>query len=101
MLRTLSALPSLRTLRTLSTTPWSARMPASQFDLMRRIISAPSPVGMEASMSEGVLLPHFANLPSNWEPRLFKGNAGLVVDTHPGRDDMLTVMICGHSDKIR
>ncbi|MEX0606684.1 MAG: M20/M25/M40 family metallo-hydrolase, partial [Halofilum sp. (in: g-proteobacteria)] len=31
----------------------------------------------------------------------FKGHAGIVMDTHPGRDDLFKVMLIGHADKIR
>ena len=77
-------------------------MPPALFAEMRDILAAPSPIGMEGAMTSGVLLPAMRSfMPTSWEPRTFKGNAGLVVDTHPGRDDMLKVMICGHADKIR
>lgn len=82
--------------------PWTQPMPEEQFDLMRRIISAPSPVGLEAAMTYGVLKPYFESfMPKDWKVHQFKGNAGIVVDTHPGRDDMTSVMVIGHADKIR
>lgn len=82
--------------------PWSQPMPEEQFDLMRRILDAPSPVGLEGAMTLGVLKPYFDSFtPDDWETRQFKGSAGIVLDTHPGRDEMFKVMIVGHADKIR
>ncbi len=82
--------------------PWTAPMPESQFELMRRILDAPSPVGLEAAMTYGVLKPHFDTFAlDGWHLHQFKGHAGVVLDTHPGRDDMFKVMIIGHADKIR
>jgi len=40
-------------------------------------------------------------MPESWAIHQFKGNAGLVLDTHPGEDDRTSVMIIGHADKIR
>ena len=83
-------------------TPWSKTMPARQFDFMREILAAPSPIGLEGAMSYGVLKPFFDRIkPKSWAVHQFKGNAGLVLDTHPGRDDLTSVMIIGHADKIR
>jgi len=77
-------------------------MSESEFARMRSVLSAPSPVGMEAAMTHGVLLPWFKEfMPSTWGVHTFQGNAGMVVDTHPGREDMLKVMVMGHADKIR
>ncbi|SFU85759.1 M20/M25/M40 family metallo-hydrolase [Halomonas korlensis] len=82
--------------------PWTTPMPESQFELMRRILDAPSPVGLEAAMTYGILKPHFDTFaPDGWHMHQFKGHAGVVLDTHPGRDDMFKVMIIGHADKIR
>lgn len=82
--------------------PWTQAMPEAQFDLMRRILAAPSPVGLEGAMTYGVLKPRFeATTPDHWRLRQFKGHAGVVLDTHPGRDDLFKVMIIGHADKIR
>ena len=82
---------------------WSDPMPEHQFEFMKNILSAPSPVGFESAMTEGVIMPFFEPFieEHGWEATRFKGNAGLVIDTHPGRRDMHTVMIVGHSDKIR
>lgn len=81
---------------------WTLPMPDEQFELMRDILAAPSPVGLEAAMTMGVLEPYFKKISRpSWGLHRFKGNAGLVLDTHPGRDDMLTVMLIGHADKIR
>jgi putative aminopeptidase FrvX len=77
-------------------------MPSAQFDRMRDIISAPSPVGFERAMT-GAIARTLRELDGTqaWEFREFAGNAGLVVDTAPGRDDLLKIMVCGHADKIR
>ena len=77
-------------------------MPKVQFDFMRKVLAAPSPIGVEAAMSYGVLKPYFEKfMPKSWAIHQFKGNAGIVVDTHPGCDDMTSAMIIGHADKIR
>lgn len=85
-----------------NTKPWEKPMPAKQFDLMRNILAAPSPIGLEAAMTHGVIKPHFESfMPKGWGIHQFKGNAGIVLDTHPGDDERTSVMIIGHSDKIR
>ena len=77
-------------------------MPAKQFDFMQEILAAPSPIGLEGAMSYGVLKPAFEEFkPKTWGIQQFKGNAGIVLDTHPGKDDMTSVMFIGHADKIR
>ncbi|WP_417421935.1 M20/M25/M40 family metallo-hydrolase [Halomonas sp.] len=82
--------------------PWTQSMPEAQFKLMRDILAAPSPVGLEGAMTYGVLKPYFETFaPDSWHLHQFKGNAGVVLDTHPDRDDMFKVMIIGHADKIR
>ncbi|WP_372609353.1 M20/M25/M40 family metallo-hydrolase [Halomonas sp.] len=82
--------------------PWTQSMPAPQFKLMRDILAAPSPVGLEAAMTYGVLKPYFETFaPDGWHLHQFKGTAGVVLDTHPDRDDLFKVMIIGHADKIR
>lgn len=82
--------------------PWNETMPDEQFDFMREVLAAPSPVGLEGAMTHGVLLPYFEKWKlQGWEAHRFQGNAGLVYDTHPGRDDMFTVLLIGHADKIR
>lgn len=82
--------------------PWTQTMPEAQFKLMRDILAAPSPVGLEGAMTYGVLKPYFETFaPDSWHLHQFKGNAGVVLDTHPDRDDMFKVMIIGHADKIR
>ena len=64
-------------------------MPKAQFEFMREVLAAPSPIGLEAAMSYGVLKPYFEKLmPKSWAIHQFKGNAGIVVDTHPGKDEM-------------
>lgn len=82
--------------------PWSQPMPDAQFELMRSILDAPSPVGLEGAMTYGVLKPYFDRFaPQRWRLHQYKGHAGVVLDTHPGQDDMFKVMIIGHADKIR
>ncbi len=82
--------------------PWASPMPESQFKFMRDILAAPSPVGLESAMTHGVLKPEIDKFaPKRWQMHSFIGNAGVVWDTHPGKDDMFSVMIIGHADKIR
>ena len=38
--------------------PWAEAMPDDQFEIMRRIIGAPSPVGLESAMTLGVIKPY-------------------------------------------
>ena len=81
---------------------WTQPMPESQFDLMKRIISAPSPIGLESAMTLGVLKPYFDSfMPSNWAMHQYTGNASVVWDSHPGDEEKFSVMIIGHADKIR
>ncbi len=81
---------------------WQQPMSEERFDLMRRILAAPSPIGLEASMTRGVLEPHLRSLmPKSWAIHSFRGNAGIVLDTAPDRDDAFSVMVIGHADKIR
>jgi putative aminopeptidase FrvX len=85
-----------------STAPWAAPMPDDQFARMREILAAPSPVGLEAAMTFGVIEPMVMKwLPKGWGIQRFVSNAGLVIDSAPGRDDLLKVMVIGHADKIR
>jgi putative aminopeptidase FrvX len=82
--------------------PWTQSMPESQFTWMREILAAPSPIGLEAAMTYGVIKPAFEKLKlKDWAIHQFKGNAGIVLDTHPGDDDRTSVMFVGHADKIR
>ncbi len=81
---------------------WEKSMPENQFEWMKQILAAPSPIGLEAAMSYGVIKPFFEEIkPDSWAIHQFKGNAGLVLDTHPGEDHRTSVMIIGHADKIR
>ena len=83
-------------------TPWNRPMPDEQFQFMRDILAAPSPVGIEGAMTYGVLKPRLEEFaPSDWHVHQFKGHAGIVMDTHPGRDDLFKIMLIGHADKIR
>ncbi|MCE9683910.1 M20/M25/M40 family metallo-hydrolase [Halomonas alkalisoli] len=85
-----------------TTKPWAQPMPERQFTLMQQILDAPSPVGLEGAMTYGVLKPYFDTFaPGDWHLHQYKGHAGVVLDTHPGRDDLFKVMIIGHADKIR
>ena len=82
--------------------PWANPMPEEQFAFMRDVLGAPSPVGFEGAMTFGVLKPYFEKLAlEGWGIHQFTGNAGVILDSHPGRDDMLTAMVVGHADKIR
>lgn len=82
--------------------PWESPMPEKQFALMREILKAPSPIGLESAMTLGVLKPYFDSfMPDSWEMHQFVGNAGVVWDSHPGEDDRFSVMLVGHADKIR
>ncbi len=82
--------------------PWKQSMPEDQFARMRDILAAPSPIGLEGAMTYGVLKPMFESFaPKDWQVRQFRGNASVVLDTHPGRDDLFSVMVIGHADKIR
>ena len=82
--------------------PWQQTMSDERFDLMRRILDAPSPIGLEAAMTRGVLEPHLRSfMPADWAIHSFKGNAGIVMDTKPNDPDAFSVMVIGHADKIR
>ncbi len=82
--------------------PWLQPMPDDQFEIMRDIIKAPSPVGLESAMTLGVLKPYFDSfMPDSWAMHQFVGNAGVVWDSHPGEDERFSVMLVGHADKIR
>ncbi|MDN3681239.1 M20/M25/M40 family metallo-hydrolase [Vibrio tapetis subsp. quintayensis] len=81
---------------------WKAPMPKAQFEFMSAVLASPSPIGFEAAMSYGVIKPEFESfMPEGWGVHQFKANASLVFDSHPGRDDLTSVMIVGHADKIR
>ncbi len=85
-----------------SSQPWTQPMPEEQFQRMREVLAAPSPVGLEGAMTYGVLKPYFESFaPADWRVHQFQGHAGIVLDTHPGRDDLFKVMVVGHADKIR
>lgn len=77
-------------------------MPEDQFSFMRAVLAAPSPIGLEAGLTYGVIKPYWERfmLPG-WRIHQFRANAGLVLDTAPDRTDLLTVMVVGHADKIR
>ena len=82
--------------------PWQQPMSEERFELMKRILAAPSPVGLEAAMTQGVLAPHLKSVvPPDWKIHAFKGNAGIVVDSAPKRQDLFSIMVIGHADKIR
>lgn len=57
-------------------------------------------------MTQGVIAPEFESFGAvelGWREHKFRGNAGTVWDTGPSASEepSLTVMICGHADKIR
>ncbi len=82
--------------------PWQTSMSDDLFDFMRDVIAAPSPVGLESAMSVGVLKPRFDSfMPDSWKMHRYTGNASVVWDSHPDGDDMFSVMVIGHADKIR
>ena len=82
--------------------PWTQPMPEAQFERMREILAAPSPIGLEAAMTYGVIAPYLERIQApGWQLHRFRGNAGIVLDSHPGRDDLPSVMVIGHADKIR
>ena len=84
------------------TKPWQQEMSKARFELMRTILDAPSPIGLEASMTRGVLEPFMQTyMPADWKIHTFKGNAGIVLDTKPDDKDAFSVMVIGHADKIR
>lgn len=77
-------------------------MPGDQFQLMHDILGAPSPVGMEGAMTFGVVEPYFDKIKlPHWKNVKFVGNASIVLDTDPEATEKLTIMVCGHADKIR
>ena len=77
-------------------------MPEEQFERMREILAAPSPIGLEGAMTRGVLQPQIESwMPEGWCLHRFRGNAGLVIDTAPEAPDAFSVMLIGHADKIR
>lgn len=82
--------------------PWEQAMSDERFELLRSILDAPSPIGLEAAMTRGILEPYMRSyMQSDWDIHTFKGNAGVVLDTKPGDDDAFSVMVIGHADKIR
>ena len=86
----------------MSTQPWQQPMPEDQFEFMRDLLGAPSPIGLEGAMIDGVMLPYLdKSMPSSWKVHRFRGNAGVVIDTAPEKTDALSVMVIGHADKIR
>ena len=90
---------------------WTKRMSEERWELLRRVVEAPSPVNLEAAMTFGVVEPAIrdvakrAGLDKKWKVHRFVGSAGLVVDTMPPETSptkpKLTVMAIGHADKIR
>ena len=82
--------------------PWEQEMSGERFELMRSILDAPSPIGLEAAMTRGVLEPYMQSfMPADWKIHTFKGNAGIVLDTMPDATGAFSVMVIGHADKIR
>jgi putative aminopeptidase FrvX len=81
------------------------------WNLLKKICSAPSPIGFEASMTFGIIEPIFKSLNRNWIIHKFKGSAGIVLEK-PGKSRSrdvsraegssgLSAMVIGHADKIR
>ncbi|MBK1735260.1 peptidase M42 [Halorhodospira abdelmalekii] len=82
--------------------PWTEAMPEEQFARMRDVLAAPSPIGLEAAMTFGVIEPYFESFrPDGWAIHRFQGHAGIVFDTHPGDEERFRIMVVGHADKIR
>lgn len=82
--------------------PWAEPMSDDRFDVMRKILAAPSPIGLEAAMTRGVLQPYMESyMPDSWKIHSYQGNAGIVVDSAPEQTDLFSVMVIGHADKIR
>ena len=70
--------------------PWEESMPSEQFEFMRDVLAAPSPVGLEAAMTMGGIKPRFESIAlEGWGIHQFVGNAGIVLDTHPGLEFLL------------
>jgi endoglucanase len=80
-------------------------MPDEQLARLQAIVQAPSPVGLEGAMSHGVIKDLFEEIaPPAWAVRTFQGSASIVLDTNPDaepEDDLFTLMLVGHADKIR
>ncbi|GBG30860.1 Cytoplasmic M42 family peptidase [Hondaea fermentalgiana] len=83
--------------------PWAKALDEETFGRLRTLLAAPSPVGLEGAMTQGVLEPRLREIiPSAWKVHKFRSQAAMVVDTDPkASDDKLTVMVVGHADKIR
>ncbi len=85
----------------MSDQPWTKSMPEEQFARMREMLAAPSPIGLEGAMTEGVIVPFLERHCPTWKIHRFRGNAGIVVDSKPDSPDAFSVMVIGHADKIR
>lgn len=81
--------------------PWTVRMPDDQFLRMSEILAASSPGGFEEAKVQVIITQLKPVLPKNWGVTRFAGGAGLVIDTHPDCNDMLTIAVAGHLDQIR
>jgi len=82
--------------------PWQSPMDSARFQFMRQILAAPSPIGLEGGMTNGILSPAWEGLKlEGWEIHRYKGNAGVVFDTAPQQTAAFSVMLIGHADKIR
>lgn len=113
--RGLSRLFSRSVTRATADRPWERPLEEEEFALMRRILAAPSPVGLEAAMTQGVLAPALKEFaPESWRMHSFVGQAGIAMEAPPaspaaaaadreGEDGAgpLTLMYMGHADKIR
>jgi putative aminopeptidase FrvX len=82
--------------------PWTLPMSDSRFALLKSIIEAPSPVGLEGAMTFGVIEPAMRKVAAgDWTFRRFLGSASLVVSTPARQPNGLSIMVVGHADKIR
>ena len=72
-------------------------MSDERFELMRRILAAPSPIGLEGAMTRGVLEPHFQTfIPDTWKIHTFKGNAGIDVPKLRTHHDFIEAIFDSH-----
>lgn len=83
--------------------PWTQPMDDETFEKMQTMLAAPTPVGYEGAMTNGIIEPQLREaIPSWWVVHRFRSQAGIVVDTDPeAGPEKLTCMIVGHADKIR
>ena len=90
----------------MSNAAWRRPFARADFSLLSKIIHAPSPIGMEAAMTEGVLAPFFSTLKGaeEWSVHRSRGSSSIVFEkpsVAATEKRAITVMLLGHSDKIR